>query len=185
MFAFEYVRQARGQQVGDAPGQWSVIAIDDAQFGLGQHRPGEALEYLADFHLDVLLWQNVCRDRTAYTGEAVEQRRIDIDADPDGEDAASERVAFFGNLADGAFGCLPDRRQPVSEKQDDRHRPRGQLLAEGLDQCIMDVRPTAHADTRQVLSRQLHSAGILRDRTWGERFDHFVVNDDVEGLAVG
>ena len=73
-------------------------------------------------------------------GHAVEQRHVDVAADAEGEDPAPVRVGLLDHLADLHLARVADRRQAVGEEEDDRQDPLGRLLAERLQQRVVDVR---------------------------------------------
>ena len=72
---------------GSAPGCAGASSISPtASVGIGEHRALEALEDGGDFHFDVLAGEDERGGRPALVGDLLQERRVDVDADAEGED---------------------------------------------------------------------------------------------------
>ena len=104
---FEYVGDSARDQLARAA---RLAGLTSGNFGVGEDRPFEPLEYRGDLQLDVLRGQHECRGRAALISDLFEKRRVHIDAHPEGEHPPLMRVALR-KLADRRLGGLA-RRSP-------------------------------------------------------------------------
>ena len=153
LVALEQVRDAARDQLSRAAGGLRVLA-DGRGSGSARTGPSEPLEDGGHLHLDVLGREDERGRRPALVGDLLQQRRVDVDADAEREDPPPVRVALAGQLADRGFRGLPDRRQPVGHEQDDRQRPVGGRLPEGLEEGVVDVGAAPRGHPFEELGRR-------------------------------
>ena len=83
------------------PRRWGHFR--QSQRRIGKHRAPESLKHSGDFHLDVLAGEDERSGCPAFVGDLFEQRRVDIDANAEGEDSPLMWVSFACQFADDGF----------------------------------------------------------------------------------
>jgi hypothetical protein len=141
LVAHEQVGQARGKHLLEALARDGAVASEDGEHRLGQHRPEEPAVDLAHLDLHVLAGQDVAARRAALAGERVEQRRVDVGADAEGEQAAVVTVARGDAVADAGLVAEPDRGHAVGQEQHDGQEALGRGLPDRELQRAVDVGP--------------------------------------------
>jgi len=184
LIALEEIGQRARHQVPHDPRRHRAIVVQRFELQIGEHRPVEAREDLADRHFHVLARQHVGALGPTRLGDAVEERDVDVGPHAEGENPPLVHVRRLHHLANAHLRRLSDRRQAVGQEEDDGQRLRVVRLTKSLEQRVVEVRPPHGAQARQILARLGDRRRILGDRTRREHLHLIGVIDDVERLSV-